>query len=257
MVGFYTIIDTLKTELNSSPFVNSVTEGSIFNVDLAKQTIFPLSHIMVNTASFEENVIRFNVSIIAMDIVDISKDETQDVFRGNDNEQDVLNTQLAVLQRVYEVMRRGTLYTELFQVDGNPSCEPFTERFENLLAGWTMTFDVLVPNQMSICDNVNTVSVYSQVVNFDPENPVRPRYNSIQYLCDGELLDASYGTDEQNLTDLIAMFNQVPPVQEQATFLDYGICYDNGDGRVRMEMTLEAYNAFACDGTLTLNVIRD
>ena len=129
MVGFYTIIDKLKTELNSSPFVNSVTEGSIFNVDLAKQTIFPLSHIMVNSASFEENVIRFNVSIIAMDIVDISKDETSDVFVGNDNEQDVLNTQLAVIQRVYEVMRRGTLYTDLFQIDGVPNCEPFTERF--------------------------------------------------------------------------------------------------------------------------------
>ena len=151
MVGFYTIIDKLKTELNSSPFVNSVTEGSIFNVDLAKQTIFPLSHIMVNSASFEENVIRFNVSIIAMDIVDISKDETSYVFVGNDNEQDVLNTQLAVLQRVYEVMRRGTLYTDLFQIDGVPNCEPFTERFENLLAGWTMTFDVLVKNEMSIC----------------------------------------------------------------------------------------------------------
>ena len=151
MVGFYTIIDKLKTELNSSPFVNSVTEGSIFNVDLAKQTIFPLSHIMVNSASFEENVIRFNVSIIAMDIVDISKDETSDVFVGNDNEQDVLNTQLAVLQRVYEVMRRGTLYTDLFQIDGVPNFEPFTERFENLLAGWTMTFDVFVKNEMSIC----------------------------------------------------------------------------------------------------------
>ena len=151
MVGFYTIIDKLKTELNSSPFVNSVTEGSIFNVDLAKQTIFPLSHIMVNSASFEENVIRFNVSIIAMDIVDISKDETSDVFVGNDNEQDVLNTQLAVLQRVYEVMRRGTLYTDLFPIDGSPNCEPFTERFENLLVGWTMTFDVLVKNEMSIC----------------------------------------------------------------------------------------------------------
>jgi hypothetical protein len=252
MVGFYTIIDKLKTELNSSPFVNSVTEGSIFNVDLAKQTIFPLSHIMVNSATFEENVMRFNVSIIAMDIVDISKDETTDVFRGNDNEQDVLNTQLAVLQRVYEVMRRGTLYTELFQVDGNPSCEPFTERFENLLAGWTMTFDVLVPNQMSICDNVNTVSVYSQVVDFS-ETPM----NSILYRCNGDIIAWSYGTNQNNLTDLIDMFNANPPVQEQASFLQFGICYDNGDGRVRMEMTREVYDSLSCDGTLTLNVIYD
>jgi hypothetical protein len=252
MVGFYTIIDTLKAELNSSPFVNSVTEGSIFNVDLAKQTIFPLSHIMVNSASFEENVIRFNVSIIAMDIVDISKDETTDVFTGNDNEQDVLNTQLAVLQRVYEVMRRGTLYTELFQVDGNPSCEPFTERFENLLAGWTMTFDVLVPNQMSICDNVNTVSVYSQVVDFS-ENPM----NSLIYQCNNIDIEFSYGTNQTNLTDLVAMFNSNPPAGENATFLDYGICYDNGDGRVRMEMYKEVYDSFNCNGELGLKVIYD
>jgi hypothetical protein len=131
--------------------VNTVTEGDIFKVDLAKQTIFPLAHIMVNTATFEGNVIRFNVSLIAMDIVDISKEESVNSYLGNDNEQDVLNTQLVVLNRAYEVMRRGDLSSDLYQVDGNPTCEPFTERFENLLAGWTMTFDVLIPNEMSIC----------------------------------------------------------------------------------------------------------
>ena len=151
MVGYYSILETLKTELETIPFVNSVTEGSLFDIDLNKQTIFPLSHIMVNSASFEGNVVRFNISIVAMDIVDISKDETTDEFRKNDNTQDVLNTQLAVLQRISEVLNRGDLNDDLFVLDGIPTCEPFTERFENYLAGWTMTFDVLVPNQMSIC----------------------------------------------------------------------------------------------------------
>ena len=32
----------------------------------------------------------FNISILAMDIVDESKDEVTDIFVGNDNEQDVL-----------------------------------------------------------------------------------------------------------------------------------------------------------------------
>lgn len=151
MNGFYTIIDKLKAHLDADIFVNTVTEGDIFKVDLAKQTIFPLAHIMVNTATFEGNVIRFNVSLIAMDIVDVSKDEMTNIYLGNDNEQDVLNTQLVVLNRAYELMRRGDMYSDLYQVDGNPTCEPFTERFENLLAGWTMTFDVLIPNEMSIC----------------------------------------------------------------------------------------------------------
>ena len=35
-----------------------------------------------------------------MDIVDESKEATTDIFRGNNNEQDILNTQLAVLNKL-------------------------------------------------------------------------------------------------------------------------------------------------------------
>ena len=151
MVGYYTILETLRAELDSSPFVNTVTEGSIFDVDLSKQTIFPLSHIMVNSASIEEHVIRYNISVMAMDIVDVSKAATTNLFRGNDNEQDVLNTQFAVLQRLAGSMLNGAISDLGYEIETAPTCEPFSERFENLLAGWTMTFDLVVPNEMSIC----------------------------------------------------------------------------------------------------------
>jgi hypothetical protein len=151
MNGFYTAIDKLKTHLDADALVNSVSEGDIFQVDLAKQTIFPLVHIMVNSCTFEVNVLRFNISLIAMDLVDISKNENTNVYLGNDNTQDALNSTLAILNRAYDIMLHGSLAYDLFQIDGNPNCEPFTERFENLLSGWTMTFDVLVPNEMTIC----------------------------------------------------------------------------------------------------------
>ena len=151
MIGFYTATDKLKTHFDADALVNSVSEGDIFQVDLAKQTIFPLVHIMVNSCSFETNVLRFNISLIAMDLVDISKNENTNVYLGNDNTQDALNSTLAILNRAYEIMLHGSLAYDLFQIDGNPNCEPFTERFENLLSGWTMTFDVLVPNDMTIC----------------------------------------------------------------------------------------------------------
>ena len=47
MTGFYKLLDTLKAELISSPFVNTVTYGDISDVDLNKQNIFPLSHFIV------------------------------------------------------------------------------------------------------------------------------------------------------------------------------------------------------------------
>tara|TARA_R100001509_G_C4882329_1_gene220571 strand:- start:2013 stop:2465 length:453 start_codon:yes stop_codon:yes gene_type:complete len=150
-MNYFDIIDKLKSHFESDEIINTVTQGDIFDIDLNKMTIFPLVHIIVNTATFEENVIRYNISILAMDITDISKKESSNKFDGNDNELWVLNTMLAVQNRCYELLRRGTLYTEKFQVDGSPSCEPFTERFENKLAGFTMTFDVLIPNDMTIC----------------------------------------------------------------------------------------------------------
>ena len=149
--GFYQLTETIKDQLLNDENVNTVTTGDITEIDLSKQTIFPLSHIIVNNVITEEQYLSFNITVMAMDIVDESKEPSADIFRGNDNEQDVLNTQLAVLNRLTMILRKGTLYSELYQSDGTPNCEPFYERFENKLAGWACTFDVFIKNDINIC----------------------------------------------------------------------------------------------------------
>jgi hypothetical protein len=151
MQGFYKVTETIKEQLLSDPNVNTVTTGDITRIDLGKQTLFPLSHIIINTASNEDNVLRFNLSILSMDIVDVSKEEVVDIFVGNNNEQDILNTQLAVLNKLVQVLRGGSLHIDLYQVDGTPTFEPFYDRFENELAGWALTLDVIIPNDTGVC----------------------------------------------------------------------------------------------------------
>jgi len=151
MREFYNVTQKIKDALEAEPFVNSVTFGDIFQVDLNKQTIYPLAHTIVNNASIAEETITLNMSVILMDIVDVSKAEVTDKFVGNTNEQDVLNTQLAVASRLVSLLKRGSIYTDLYQVVSDVSCEPFTDRFENAVAGWTMTFDVVVANDMTVC----------------------------------------------------------------------------------------------------------
>ena len=151
MTGYYNLLDKLKTHFDADVIVNTVTQGDIFDVDLSKQTIFPLLHIMVNNCTLSGNTTTWNISLIAMDVVDISKNTSRNIFLGNDNEIDVLNTQHAVLNRAYELMQHGSLAYDLFQVEGTASLEPFTERFENYMAGWTMTIDIVTPNEMTIC----------------------------------------------------------------------------------------------------------
>ena len=149
--GFYLLTETIEAQLLADVNVNTVTTGDIYDIDLSKQSIFPLSHIIINNVSAEEQVLRFNISVLSMDVVDESKEKTRDIFRGNNNEQDILNTQLGVLNKLVMVLRKGDLYNNQYALDGNANCEPFYDRFENKVAGWTASFDVLVANDITIC----------------------------------------------------------------------------------------------------------
>jgi len=154
MQGFYNVTTKIREELEKDVFCKTVTYGDIFSVDLKKQTIFPLSHFMVNNATLNGNIWTFSFSLLCMDLVDKVKEYAEgdpEYFEGVENEQDVWNTQLAVANRVLEMLRRGDLYDELFQLDGQPSCQPFVDRFENDLAGWTVDFTIMIPNGMTIC----------------------------------------------------------------------------------------------------------
>ena len=149
--GFYNLTDKLKEELIKDPFVNTVTYGNIFEVDLNKQTIFPLSHFIVNNVVDRGQTLLFNISLLCMDLVDESNNDVTNEFLGNDNEQDVLNTQLAVANRIGAMLKRGDLYRTKYQLDGDVSLEPFVDRFDNKVAGWTATFNVVIPNEITIC----------------------------------------------------------------------------------------------------------
>ena len=154
MQGFYNLTTKIRETLQLDQYVNTVTYGDLFEVDLNKQTIFPLSHFMVSGATMQSNVWNFSVSLLCMDIVDESKTFPEGIpnqFEGTSNEQDVLNTQFAVANRLLELLLRGDLYVNKYQLNGDPTLEPFVDRFENKLAGWTVTFNVLIPNDMTIC----------------------------------------------------------------------------------------------------------
>ena len=150
--GFYQITEEIESALLSDENVNTVTTGDITDIDLSKNSIYPISHVTVTNANLEENLISFNISVISMDLVDVSKSETTDIFVGNNNEQDVLNTQLAVVNKLVQKLRQGTLYQNKFQLDNNPTCEFFTDRFDNQVAGVAATIDIVIPNDIDICN---------------------------------------------------------------------------------------------------------
>ena len=149
--GFYQLTETIKEQLLIDKNINTVTAGDISDVNLNKQDIFPLGHIIVNNVVVNEQTLDFNISVLACDIVNQSKDETADRFRGNNNVQDILNTQLSVLNKLVQRLRMGDLYTDMYQLNGTANLDPFYDRFENQLAGWSATMDIQIYNDIYIC----------------------------------------------------------------------------------------------------------
>jgi hypothetical protein len=86
-----------------------------------------------------------------MDVCDISKANSTDIWLDNDNEQDIFNTQLEVGKRLIASLRRGNLYDMGFRLNGSISFEAFADRFENKLVGWTITLNVETANNTTIC----------------------------------------------------------------------------------------------------------
>lgn len=154
MTSIYDVITTIKTFLRNHPIVNYVTYGDITQVDLNKTTMFPLSHFFVRNVSMTEHTLRVTVSLLFLDIVDYTKE-----FNGDDigdrqdasNLIDVYNTQLQIANALVSDLRRGDLYRDKYQLVGNPLCEPFKDRFENELAGWSLEVTIDIPNNISVC----------------------------------------------------------------------------------------------------------
>ena len=147
---YFDVINRIKDHLENDPIVTTVSQGDILDLDLSKATLFPLAHIVINNVTIGSQVTSYSVSIIGMDIVDFSKEKSSG-FEGNDNELYILNTQLEVMKRICAVMTRGDMYRDGFELEGEPTAEPFTDRFENVVAGFTLSMTVKTPNDMTAC----------------------------------------------------------------------------------------------------------
>ena len=149
----YTILDKLKTLLRANGITKYVTFGDLLQIDLNKTTIYPLAHIVFGDVTFDDRVMSATIQVLCLDIVDDKNTkEDEDEFFGNDNLQDVLNTQLQVVNLLQQEMRRGNTFSENFQITTSVIANPIIDSYENELAGWGVTIEIEVPtNELSLC----------------------------------------------------------------------------------------------------------
>jgi hypothetical protein len=155
MTTVYNILSTIKTFLRNNPIVNTVTFGDISDIDLNKTTIFPLTHFFINNVTVVDQAMQVSISMLFTDVVDHSKNFNNNDFGNREDDTnliDVYNTQLQIANALIQDLKRGDLYRDRYQLEGNPVLEPFNDRFEDELAGWTVDLTITIPNDsISVC----------------------------------------------------------------------------------------------------------
>ena len=149
--AIYRVVQALNDELLNNPFCNTVTLGELTEIDLAKMTIFPMANITMNSVTHNENSLTFDITIVNVDIVEVSKEPVENNIFGNDNLLYIWTNQLYVINRLLSRLKQSLIYDDSWQLDGSPQSEFINKEFENMLSGFTTSFSLTVPNDISVC----------------------------------------------------------------------------------------------------------
>jgi hypothetical protein len=144
------LIDTLKELGAKHEQISTTTTGDIYDIDLEKNTLYPLMHINptnVTTGSFG---LTYNFQIFIMDLVD----------SDNANEQDVYNDVLQTCIDIISIFRNSKWQAQLtldinapvYFTEGDYTIEPFTERFDQDVTGWVFEIGIVVANDFQSCE---------------------------------------------------------------------------------------------------------
>jgi len=145
------VIDTIVCLSDAHKEIQTTTTGDIWDVDLEKNTKFPLCHINPVDVEISMSKKTFNFQVFVMDIVD----------EKGDNEQEVLSDTLQILTDLIALLKHGeNTYTydaahgeePRYYIDNDFRCEPFNERFDNSVSGWVIDLGIIVESVLDSCD---------------------------------------------------------------------------------------------------------
>ena len=163
------VINTLLRLGEYHEQIETTSVGDIWQVDLEKNTKFPLMHINPTSVTTGDSQLTYSFQIFIMDMVTEKDNWTLNNASANfpklvktlSNEQDVFNETLQIVTDFIGLLRHSSRQSELGVNDINVplyftqdqfTIEPFQERFDNLCCGYVFNIGILVQNDFQTCD---------------------------------------------------------------------------------------------------------
>ena len=144
------VIDTLKRLGENHLQISTTTVGDIFDIDLEKNTKYPLMHINPVNVTTGRVGLTYNFQIFVMDLVDVGEYNEQQVYN------DVLQTCIDIIAILSNSQWQSQLAIDInapvYFAEGDYTLEPFTERFDQSVTGWVFQIGVNVDNSFQSCN---------------------------------------------------------------------------------------------------------
>ena len=145
------VLETLKCLGEKHKQISTVTNGDLLEVNLNKNELYPIMHVIVTNAVVGLSQQTFNFTALVMDLVepDLS------------NEDEVMSDTYQVMTDLIALLKHGEIlygYNEeagqeqRYYVDDDFTVEPFTERFASNVSGWSLDIPIVIESVLDSCD---------------------------------------------------------------------------------------------------------
>ena len=161
------VIDTLCRLGEYHEQISTVSVGDIFDINLEKMEKMPLLHINPTSVSTGDAELVYNFQLFICDLVSEKSDwqtyqaeQLTKLLDPKNNEQQVWNQTLEICTDFIGMLRHSSrqslagvddINVPLYFTQDQFTIEPFQERFDNLLCGWTFTMGIKVMNDFDTC----------------------------------------------------------------------------------------------------------
>ena len=147
--------------------ISTVSVGDIYDINLEKMEKMPLLHINPTSVDTGDSELIYNFQLFICDLVSEKDDwelyqneQLTKLLDMKNNEQEVWNQTLEICTDFIGMLRHSSRQSlagvddinfPLYFTQDQFSIEPFQERFDNLLCGWTFTMGIKVMNDFDTC----------------------------------------------------------------------------------------------------------
>jgi hypothetical protein len=152
---YYNVINYWKTIMSNHPSIGVATLGDLWEFGERQFPAYVISNIQIIETDFGTSVSNFKCELIVADKVKNKNNESDPrtneqtiPYYQVDDKVDIYANTLAIINDLTSYTQRGVAG---FEINDDIVCTPFSDRFDNGVAGWTATFTLTTHNDKNRC----------------------------------------------------------------------------------------------------------